>query len=51
MAEAERATDHNVREMLANIVNRRLFKRALVISMNGFVRPGSEENDSDTKES
>ena len=36
--------------MLSNIVNRRLFKRALVISMNGFVRPGSEEDESDAKE-
>lgn len=50
LAEAERATDDNVREMLSNIVNRRLFKRALVISMNGFARPGSEEDDSEVKE-
>jgi HD superfamily phosphohydrolase len=32
-----------VGEMLGNIVNRRLYKRALVLSMNSFVRPESEE--------
>lgn len=32
-----------VGEMLSNIVNRRLYKRALVLSMNSFVRPKSEE--------
>jgi hypothetical protein len=30
-------------EMLWNIVNRRLYKRALVLSMNSFERPESEE--------
>ena len=44
LSEAERTTDPNVREMLSNIVNRRLFKRALVISMNSFERPGYEED-------
>ncbi|MGA2084044.1 MAG: HD domain-containing protein [Terracidiphilus sp.] len=29
-------------EMLSNIINRRLYKRALVLSMNGFERPESE---------
>ena len=50
LGEAERAADPNVREMLSNIVDRRLFKRALVVSMNGFARPGSEEDDSEPKE-
>jgi len=31
-------------EMLGNIVNRRLYKRAIVLSMNSFERPESEED-------
>jgi hypothetical protein len=50
LSEAERTKDPNVREMLSNIVDRRLFKRALVISMNGFERPGSEQDDAESKE-
>jgi uncharacterized protein len=33
----------DVAEMLGNIVNRRLYQRALVLSMNSFVRPESDE--------
>lgn len=50
LSEAETTTDSNVREMLHNIVNRRLFKRALVVSMNSFERPGYEEDDGDSEE-
>lgn len=42
LADAERNADKSVVEMMSNIVNRRLFKRALVISMNTFARPGVE---------
>jgi uncharacterized protein len=49
LSEFERNRDVNVREMIGNLVNRRLFKRALVISMITFERPDareeSEEND------
>lgn len=43
LGESERATEPNIAEMISNIVNRRLFKRALVVSMNSFQRPGYEE--------
>ena len=44
LGEAERQSNRDVAEMLSNIVNRRLFKRALVISMNTFERPNTEAN-------
>lgn len=50
LSEAERATDPNVKEMLSNILHRRLFKRALVVSMNSFERPGQEEDEGEVKE-
>lgn len=50
LSEPERTNDKNVREMLLNLVNRRLFKRALVISMNSFERPGYEEDGGDSEE-
>jgi len=50
LSEAERTTDENVREMLVNIVNRRLFKRAIVVSMNSFERPGYEEGDGESED-
>lgn len=45
LAEAERNRNKDVSEMLGNIVNRRLFKRALVISMNSFERPSSDSEE------
>lgn len=42
-SEAERHTDATVREMLQNLVNRQLYKRALVISMNTFERGGTDK--------
>lgn len=50
LSEAERTGDANVREMLLNIVNRRLFKRALVVAMNSFERPGYEEGEAGSEE-
>ena len=50
LSEADRATDANVQEMLSNILHRRLFKRALVVSMNSFERPGYEEDEAEEKE-
>jgi HD superfamily phosphohydrolase len=49
LSEAERTTDANVREMLFNVVNRRLFKRAIVVSMNSFERPGYEEGNGESE--
>jgi HD superfamily phosphohydrolase len=42
LGEAGRNADGTVRELIGNIVNRNLYKRALVISMNTFDRPDSE---------
>lgn len=36
-----------VRDMVSNLVNRRLYKRALVLSMNSFERPRSEDETED----
>jgi uncharacterized protein len=44
------SSDASAREMLANIVDRRLFKRALVFSMNGFRRPDYEEEPDEVRE-
>lgn len=50
LGESERHENKDVAEMLTNIVNRRLFKRALVISMNTFERPSTDpEEHSETK--
>jgi hypothetical protein len=43
LSEAERTTDRDVAEMVSNIANRRLYKRALVLSMNSFERREYEE--------
>jgi hypothetical protein len=45
LGEAEHSRDKNISEMVSNIVNRRLFKRALVVSMNSFERPGGDEDE------
>jgi hypothetical protein len=42
LGEAGRSPVTTVRELIANIVNRNLYKRALVISMNTFDRPDSK---------
>jgi hypothetical protein len=44
LSEADRTKNQGVSEMLSNIVNRRLFSRALVFSMNSFERPEYEED-------
>jgi HD superfamily phosphohydrolase len=51
LGEAERNQDKNVVEMVSNIVNRRLFKRATVISMNSFVRPGVDGEEAEKQKS
>jgi HD superfamily phosphohydrolase len=43
LSESERTKDRDVAEMLSNIVNRRLYKRTLVLSMNSFERREYEE--------
>ena len=45
LAEAGNHRDKVVVEMISNLVNRRLFKRALVIGMNTFERPGGDSED------
>lgn len=50
LAEADRPGNKHVKEMLSNIVYRRLFKRALVFSMNSFERPESAEESDEVKE-
>jgi len=50
LSEAERTKDANVCEMLSNILHRRLFKRALVLSMNSFERPGLEGGGGEAEE-
>jgi hypothetical protein len=42
LGEAGRNPDKTVRELVGNIINRNLYKRALVIAMNTFERPDSE---------
>ena len=49
--EAERNNDAYVREMVSNLVERRLLKRAIVFSMNSFERPGSEAETEEEKQS
>lgn len=44
LGEAGRNPDKTVRELVGNIINRNLYKRALVISMNSFDRPDSESS-------
>ena len=39
-----------VREMLSNLVRRRLYKRALVFSMNTFEHPDTEESEESQEE-
>ena len=42
LGEAGRNPDSTVRELIGNLINRNLYKRALIISMNTFERPDSE---------
>jgi HD superfamily phosphohydrolase len=50
LAEADRAGNKHVKEMLSNILYRRLFKRALVFSMNSFEKPEYAEESDEVKE-
>lgn len=50
LSDAERPGDKPVQEMLSNILHRRLFKRALVFSMNSFERPEYAEESEEVRE-
>jgi uncharacterized protein len=50
LAEADRPGNKHLKEMLSNLLHRRLFKRALVFSMNSFERPEYAEESDEVRE-